>query len=193
MNMGFLDRRDLLAGVGALFGAELVAPLARALAAENTAAETQRGLMVTHAAFTAEQRSLVAAISERIIPTTDTPGAIAAGVPAFVEMMVADWYEPTDRNDFMNGLGVFEGYSRIQFARPFATIAPEEQDLLLTQAMMGKISGLSTHFFEQCRQLTILGYYTSEVGCKQERVYVPVPGRYDGKYPYAQVRRVFSS
>ena len=107
--------------------------------------------------------------------------------------MLADWYEPTDRNDFMNGLGVFEGYARIQFDRPFATIAPEEQDLVLTQAMMGKISGLSTSFFEHCRQLTVAGYYTSEVGCKQERVYVPVPGHYDGKYPYAQVRRVFSS
>jgi hypothetical protein len=191
--MAFLDRRDLLAGASALFGVELVAPLARALAAEQTAADAQRGFMVTHTAFTADQRSLVAAISERIIPATDTPGAIAAGVPAFIEMMIADWYEPTDRNEFMTGLGVFEGYSRVQFERPFAGIAAEEQDLLLTQAMMGKISGLSTNFFEQCRQLTITGYYTSEIGCKQERVYVPVPGRYDGKYPYAQVRRVFSS
>ena len=48
-------------------------------------------------------------------------------------------------------------------------------------------------FFEHCRQLVVLGYYTSEIGCKQERVYVPVPGHYDGKYPYADVRRVFSS
>ena len=186
--MAFLDRRGLLAGTAALFGAELVAPLARALAAEMPA-----GFSPSLAALTSDQRTLVAAISERIIPTTDTPGAIAAGVPAFIEMMLADWYEPTDRNEFMAGLGVLEGHSRVQFERPFAGIAMEEQDLVLTQAMMGKISGLSTSFFEHCRQLTIMGYYTSEIGCKQERVYVPVPGRYDGQYPYAQVRRVFSS
>ena len=48
-------------------------------------------------------------------------------------------------------------------------------------------------FFGHCRQLVILGYYTSEIGCKQERVYVPVPGHYDGQYPYAQVGRVFSA
>ena len=186
--MAFLDRRDLLAGTAALFGAELVAPLAKALAAEMPA-----GFSPSHAALTSDQRTLVAAISERIIPTTETPGAIAAGVPAFIEMMLADWYEPTDRNEFMAGLGVLEGHSRVQFERPFAAIALEEQDLVLTQAMMGKISGLSTNFFEHCRQLTIMGYYTSEIGCKQERVYLPVPGRYDGKYPYAQVRRVFSS
>jgi hypothetical protein len=190
--MTFLDRRGLLTGASAFLGVELVTPLAKALAADMPLEKTS-GFTASHAAFSTEQRALIAAISERIVPTTDTPGAIAAGVPEFIEMMLADWYEPTDRNDFINGLGVFEGYSRVQFERPFAAIAPEEQDLVLTQAMTGKISGLSTSFFEHCRQLVLLGYYTSEIGCKQERVYVPVPGRYDGKYPYAEVRRVFSS
>jgi gluconate 2-dehydrogenase gamma chain len=184
--MSFLDRRGLLTGASALLGVELVTPLAKALAAE-----AMPGFAASRTAFTPEQRALVAAISERIIPTTDTPGAIAAGVPAFIEMMLADWYEPTDRNEFMTGLGVVEGYSRIQFAKPFAGIAPEEQDLMLNYAMTGRIPALSGNFFEHCRQLVIMGYYTSEIGCKQERVYLPVPGRYDGKYPYAG--RVFSS
>jgi len=187
--MAFLDRRDLLAGAASLFGAELVAPLAKALAAEAVPA----GFTASHVALTPDQRILITAISERIMPATDTPGAIAAGVPAYIEMMLADWYEPTDRNDFMNGLGIFEGHARVQFNRPFAELAPEEQDLVLTQAMMGKINGLSGSFFEHCRQLTVTGYYTSEIGCRQERVYVPVPGHYDGKFPYAQVRRVYSS
>jgi hypothetical protein len=191
--MAFLDRRDLLAGAVALLGAELVAPLAKALAAEAPAGSMAPGVTASHTVLTSDQRSLVAAISERIIPTTDTPGAIAAGVPAYIEMMLADWYEPTDRNEFMTGLGVLEGNARVQFNRPFAGLAPEEQDLVLTQAMTGRISGLAGNFFEHCRQLTVMGYYTSEVGCKQERVYLPVPGHYDGKYPYAQVRRVFSS
>jgi len=191
--MAFLDRRDLLAGASALFGVELVAPLAKALAAEAPAGAMAPGFAATHTVLTADQRSLVAAISERIIPTTDTPGAIAAGVPAYIEMLLADWYEPTATHAFMTGLGVLEGHARVQFNRPFAGLAPEEQDLVLTQAMTGRISGLAGNFFEHCRQLTVMGYYTSEVGCKQERVYLPVPGHYDGKYPYAQVRRVFSS
>ena len=186
--MTFLDRRGLLSGAAALLGAELVAPLARALAAE-----AGQGFTASRCPFSVEQRALVSAVSERIMPTTDTPGAIAAGVPAFIETMLVEWYEPTDWQDFMNGMGVFAGSSRIQFGKPFPELAPEEQDLLLTQAMTGKISGLSASFFEHCRQLVVTGYYTSEIGCKQERVYVPVPGRYDGKYPYADVRRVFSS
>jgi len=186
--MAFLDRRGLLTGASAFLGVELVAPLARALAAESG-----QGFTASRIALSAEQRALISAVSERIVPTTDTPGAIAAGVPAFMEMMLVDWYEPTDWQEFMNGLGVFAGSVRIQFEKPFAELAAEEQDLVLTQAMTGKISALPISFFEHCRQLVVLGYYTSEIGCKQERVYVPVPGRYDGKYPYADVRRVFSS
>jgi gluconate 2-dehydrogenase gamma chain len=186
--MTFLDRRGLLTGASAFLGAELVAPLARALAAESG-----QGFTASRIALSAEQRALISAVSERIVPTTDTPGAIAAGVPAFIEMMLVDWYEPTDWQEFMNGLGIFAGSARIQFGKPFAELAPEEQDLVLTQAMTGKIPALPISFFEHCRQLVVLGYYTSEIGCKQERVYVPVPGRYDGRYPYADVRRVFSS
>jgi gluconate 2-dehydrogenase gamma chain len=189
--MAFLGRRDLLIGATALFGTSLVAPLAKA--ADISAAETAPGFAASHAAFTPEQRILVAAISERIVPTTDTPGAIAAGVPAFIEMMLADWYETTDRNDFMEGLGLVEGYARMQYEKPCANLTPEQLDVVLTLAMQGRIPALSRSFFEHCRQLVILGYYTSEIGCKQERVYVPVPGHYDGKFPYADVRRVFSS
>ena len=183
--MTLFDRRDLLATAGLLLGGEVVAPLSRALAADAVP-----GFTASQVQFTPDQRALVSAISERIIPTTDTPGAINAGVPAFIEMMLADWYAPQDRDNFLNGMGVIDGYAWVQHEKPFAALAPEQQDAILMLAMQGRLGG---DFFGHCRQLVILGYYTSEVGCKQERVYLPVPGHYDGKYPYAQVRRVFSS
>ena len=183
------NRRDLLAGAVVLFGSSLVAPLARAA----TAAGSPAGFAASHAVFTEEQRTLVAALSERIIPTTDTPGAIAAGVPAFIEMMLADWYGPTDRNEFMAGIGIVDGDARVRYAKPFAQRPPDSQDAILSLAMENAVPGLARSFFDHCRQMVILGYYSSEIGCKQERVYLPVPGRYDGAYPYAEVRRIFSS
>ena len=183
------NRRELMLGAAALFGSSLVAPLARAA----EAAGSQAGFTASKAIFTEEQRALVAALSERIIPTTDTPGAVAAGVPAFIEMMMADWYEPTDRNEFMAGLGVLDGYARVRYGRPLPGLNPEAQDAVVTLAMENAVPGLARKFFEHCRQMVILGYYSSEIGCKQERVYLPVPGHYDGAYPYAEVRRVFSS
>lgn len=186
--MTVLDRRGLLASASFLLGAEVVAPLAKALALDAVP-----GFTASQAQFTPDQRALVSAISERIVPTTDTPGAITAGVPAFIEMMLADWYAPGDRDDFMDGLGMVEGYARVQYEKAFVALAPELQDQVLILAMQGRIQALGSDFFQHCRQLVVLGYYTSEVGCKQERVYLPVPGHYDGKYPYAEVRRVFSS
>ena len=185
-NLLDVSRRSLLAGATALFGAELCAPLARALAAEPRA-----GFEAGHAVFSADQRALVGAIAERIVPTTDTPGAIAAGVPAFIEMMLADWYETEARNAFIDGIGWVDGHARVRFNAGFAAITPYEQDEILTAVMNGGVARMPVGFFEQCRQLVVLGYYTSEIGCRQERIYVPVPGRYDGRYPYAG--KVFSS
>jgi gluconate 2-dehydrogenase gamma chain len=181
------DRRGLLARAGMILAGEIALPLARALAAE-----TAPGFSATQAQFTPDQRALVSAISERIIPTTDTPGALAAGVPVFIEMMLADSYAPGDRDDFMNKLGMVEGHARIHYEKAFVALSPDQQDQVLTLAMQGAIPMLGEEFFAHFRQLVVLGYYTSEIGCKQERVYVPVPGHYDGRYPYADVRRVFA-
>lgn len=185
------DRRDLLAGAGAFFGASLAAPLARALAAEMI--DSPRGFTATHAVFDADTRALVSAISDRIIPATDTPGAVAAGVPAFIEMMMADWYSQGDRLDFLAGLIALDGFARQQNGQHFAALAPDRQDAVLTTAMHQMMPGLPAGFFEHCRQMVLLGYYTSEIGCKQERVYLPVPGHYDGAYPADKTGRIFSS
>jgi hypothetical protein len=187
------DRRDLLAGFTAFIGTSLAAPLERALAAGAATADTGPGFTASRAILTADQRAQVAAFSERIMPTTDTPGAIAAGVPAFIEMMLADWYGEGDRAEFFAGLKTFDDFAHAQHAKSFAALSAEQQDAALRSAMGGMMPGLSVTHFEHCRQMVLLGYFTSEIGCRQERVYLPVPGRYDGHYPYAQVKRIFSA
>lgn len=183
------DRRGLLTGFSALLGAEIVAPLAQALAAEMPV----DGFEASRMFFSASERATLAALSERIMPATDTPGAIAAGVPAFIEMMMVDWYQVSERLSFAAGLDTLDGYALARNHIPFAMATPAQQDEAITAAMDRKIASLPANFFEHCRQLVILGYYTSEIGATQERSYVPVPGRYDGSFPYANVRRIFSS
>ena len=53
--------------------------------------------------------------------------------------------------------------------------------------------GADEAFFETIKQRTVTGYYTSEIGMTVERVYLPIPGRYDGAYPYAEVGRLFTA
>jgi hypothetical protein len=184
-----IDRRDALASMVAMFGTALFAPIARAAAAETL--PTGSGAPAT-ALFTAEQRALVTALSERVMPTTDTPGAITAGVPAFIEQMLAEWALPQDKVPILAGLDAIEARSRADYNVAAHQATPEQQDALLTKAMEGELPG-GKEFFEYFRQLVITGYFTSEVGIIQEREYLPIPGRYDGAHPYTPGTKVFSS
>ena len=184
-----IDRRTALAGVVGIFGASLFAPLARAVAYQpNPVINTGPPAAV----FTPAQRTLVAALSERILPTTDTPGAIAAGVPEYIEHMMGDWAIDDDRGMITAGLAAIDGRSMTDFGKPAAKASAAQQDDLLRMAMTGALPGQAP-FFQAFRQLVITGYYTSEIGITQERHYLPVPGEYDGRYPYAKVKRIFSS
>ena len=183
-----IDRRSLLTGILAMVGGVAVAPIARAMQAGM-----DPGFKSTTPYMTADQRALTAAVSERIIPTTDTPGAIAAEVPAFIEMMLSEWYWSGERDMVMGGLAAMDAAARKTHGKPFAAITPKQQDAILTLAMNQTLPDAPADSFEHLRQLVIFGYYSSEIGCTVERIYLPVPGRYDGAYPYAEVNRVFSS
>lgn len=188
-----IDRRTALGGVVAMFGAGLFAPLARAAAA---AAQQAPGIPVisegapSSAVFSPAQRQLVSLLSERVIPTTDTPGAIAAEVPQFIEKMLADWALPADRVPILAGLDAIEARSMKDYKVSAVKATPVQQDALLTLAMNDQIpSGAA--FFDAFRQLVISGYYTSEIGMTQEREYLPVPGEYNGQFPYSQINKVY--
>jgi hypothetical protein len=188
-----IDRRTALAGVVGMFGAGLFAPIARAA----SAAQASRVPVISDgppsaAVFTPAQKALVSALSERVIPTTDTPGAIAAGVPEFIEKMLADWAVPEERKPILAGLQAIEARSLQDYRVPAAKATPEQQDALLTLAMNNQMPG-GASFFEAFRQLVVTGYYTSEVGITQEREYLPVPGEYNGAFPYSQVNKVYSA
>jgi hypothetical protein len=184
-----IDRRDALAGMAAMFGTALFAPIGRAAAAEIP---STGGRVPDASPFTAEQRLLVTALSERVMPTTDTPGAIAAGVPAFIEQMLAEWGLPDERAPILAGLDAIEVRSRADYRVPAHAATDAQQDALLTLAMAGQLPG-GSEFFEYFRQLVLTGYFTSEIGITQEREYLPVPGRYDGAFPYTPGSKVFSS
>jgi len=190
-----IDRRTALAGVAAMFGTALYAPLARAAGAQGPVTTPVPAISEgppSVAVFNPVQRAAMTALSERVLPTTDTPGAIAAGVPAYIEKLLADWSYPAERVPIIAGLDAIEAKSMADYRVSTARATPAQQDALLTLAMNDQIAGGKT-FFEAFRQLVIAGYYTSEIGMTQEREYLPVPGEYDGAFPYSKVNKVYSA
>ena len=182
-----IDRREALAGIAAIFGAALVAPLGQAIAAG-----ADPGMGPRNAVFSDPQRALLDALCERIIPTTDTPGARDAGVTDYIEMIVDEYYEPGDRETFFADLAAVDKRASEAHGTSFSQLTSERQDAIIAASERQQLDGVSASFFTTLKQLTVTGYYTSEIGMTVEQVYLPVPGRYDGAYPYAKVGKRFT-
>ncbi|MFT5483793.1 MAG: gluconate 2-dehydrogenase gamma chain [Halieaceae bacterium] len=148
------------------------------------------------AIFSASQRKLVAAMAEVIIPRSDTPGAIDADVPHFIELMVQDWLNEGERTLFLGGLKSMQASVTKQHGQPFEELGAEQQ-LALVEGMEEDASESSWYergnvrrayvsdapFICQMKELTIWGFFTSEAGCKQVLQYNPMPMRFDGHAP----------
>ena len=179
-----MNRRDALLALGGL--ALLADPLYAA--SRSLQARVGRGLQV----LGPHQNDTVATIAELIIPATDTPGARAAKVNEFIDLVLAEWFDAADRTSFLEGLADLDARSRELFARDFTASTPEQQTQILTGLDAG-LAGLREaekngdnveankpqRFFRMMKRLTLLGYYTSEVGATQELHSPIIPGRYD--------------
>lgn len=123
--------------------------------------------------FDAAQLALVATLSELIIPTDDhSPGAIAAEVPAFIDLMVSESPAET-KSLWTDGLAAVNAMSQKQHSVAFGQASAQQQVALLTEISRNEMKPvtLEERFFKALKSLTIDGYYTSKIGIHQELKY----------------------
>src|SRR6185295_9690697 len=82
-------------------------------------------------ALNPHQTETIATIAELIIPKTDTPGARDAGVPAWIDVMFADWADEEQRQGFSAGLANVDERSRAAFGKDFVAATPQQQAEIL--------------------------------------------------------------
>lgn len=143
------------------------------------------------------QNALVTTIAELIIPQTETPGAKAARVNEFIDVIVTDWYDDQERSIFLNGLAEVDARSRDLSGKDFVDCSPQQQTQILTgfdedltkvreAAVPGtmrrrlRLKPEEKNFFYMMKQLTLVGYYTSEVGAEEELQYEIIPSSHAG-------------
>jgi uncharacterized protein YcbK (DUF882 family) len=131
-------------------------------------------------------------MADRIIPPTDTPGAAEAGIGDFMEMMFQHFYRPEERDRLIKAVDQVDAYAVQSHGKRFGSLKPDVQDRILRDWTEARLKDMDPARFEEVKQLTLSGYYSSEVGMTQEQVYLPVPGRYDGAYPYEKVGKAFA-
>jgi len=149
-------------------------------------------------AFSPADIALMDEIAETIIPTTDTPGAKAAKVGAFMAMMSHDCYDDASFGSLRGGLAKIDGASKKHHGKSFMESTPEERTALLNQLdaeqrthSQNRSAGEPFHYFRLMKELTLIGYFSSEIGATKALRYVETPGSYDGNAPYKKGDRAW--
>jgi predicted house-cleaning noncanonical NTP pyrophosphatase (MazG superfamily) len=178
-----MNRREAVQNITLLLGGTLVG-----MNAFLTGCKTKTGGNET---FSPDDIAYLDEIADTILPATNTPGAKVAQVGQFMTVMVRDCYEAKDQKAFREGMDKINELSEKQFDKSFMKISPEQRHQLLVKLdaeakehHKNKKPEDTAHYFRLMKELTLLGYFTSEIGSTQARRYAAVPGRYDACIPY---------
>jgi len=192
MSDEMMQRRELLRRVAWMLGGAVSAPAALAILQGCSAKESGDAAAAFKPAFLtgASHIDIVAEIAEIIIPKTETSGAKDAGVPAFIDSVLAAVYPKDAQERFTSGLVEFAA-AAASSGKPFLEReAAQRVDFVkqsLTKALEGERS--PKPFILMMRELTLLGFFSSRVGITENMEYVPVPTVYHGCVPLSQMKK----
>ncbi len=180
-----MNRREALARVAWIMGGTVVGA--------NLFLEgcTRKATRNVESLFEPATVDFIGDVADTILPPTSSPGAKEAGVGAFIPVMVKDCYTVEEQTTFIEGLGKLEDAAKDQYGKKFQELDAEERTALLAGIdkeakayQKDKTDEDQNHYFHLFKQLTLLGFFTSELGATKALRYVQIPGRYDGDYPY---------
>lgn len=140
--------------------------------------------------FTPEEAKALTAALDVLIPTTDTPGAIDAGVPEFIDAIAADLLTAEDKQKFKDGIATLDADSQTKFSKPFAAATRAQQTELLVEydnATFGADTSNKNEFYESLKETAVWAFCTSELGATQHLQHEMNPGAYTNCVPIAEV------
>ncbi len=185
-----MDRREAIKRTAWLMGGIVSAP---AIMGVLKGCTSRPGIDWKPVFLTPEQATLVSEVSEIIIPATDTPGAKDVGVPSFVDQMLNEVYSVEDQKRFTDGLLAFDEEAKKTYGDTFVDLDAEQQKEFVKKTHDAAIEAeRNTNpapprpFILSMKELTMLGYFTSEPGATKVLQYDPVPGAYKGCIPLSE-------
>lgn len=191
-----MNRREFLECAAILIGGVSASQVGFSLSAEQKTYLATAPNYIAQAAnyLSKSQKATLAMLTETIMPRTDTPGAIDAGVPRFVELMVFEWFNEAERAIFLQGLNDLMTSVSETYQQPFEILS-EKKRVTILEKLEAQASDSSWYdmgsaalrdflsdapFICQLKELTIWGFFTSEVGATQVLRYEVMPMKFDG-------------
>lgn len=188
-----MDRREFVKQLSTGMGAALTPGVLAAITSGCQADAQSSGLL------TSRELDVLGSLTDAIIPQTDTPGARDAGVPQYIEMILAEFTPADDAATFRSQLEWTSSWIEDRGARRFEDIDDDARLTLLTalddQAFgSGAADGLppgKPMFFAILKPLTVAGYYTSEKGATEELRQMPF-GPFEGDVAFDEIGRTWA-
>ena len=140
-----------------------------------------------------DQLEQVKALADTIIPKTDTPSASEVGVPQYIDLLLKDVFEPDAVREFMEGLAALNEACQGQSGKALSDLSEEQRhDFLLTleKEIYTDNTKRKTPFYLAFKKLCVSVYFTTEQGIKQNLMYNPIPGGYQGDVPLESEDRI---
>ncbi|MDR6844208.1 gluconate 2-dehydrogenase subunit 3 family protein [Flavobacterium granuli] len=186
-----MERREALKKIAFLMGGAISATTMGVLFESFTVFDPEKSTYF----FSATDEEILAEFAEIILPTTaQSPGAKAAGVGAFIPLIIKDCYPSKLQAIFKNGFEDMLVKCKTKFNKEFLSLNSDEKNQLMNELKQQAIdSNKEPSFFMIARDLTILGYFSSEVGCTMAREYLPIPGKYDGNAEYKPGQKAWAT
>ncbi|MCX6207661.1 MAG: gluconate 2-dehydrogenase subunit 3 family protein [Bacteroidetes bacterium] len=181
-----MNRREAISSVALLLGGTLIGAEAFMSGCKTTDKNGAAGINLTK-----DDIAFLNEVGETILPATATPGAKEAKVGEFMSVYVKDCYDPKDQTIFVEGMKKLDDASKKKSGKSFMDSTPTQRHDLLVDLdkemkdyQKSKKEGEPNHYFRMVKELTLLGFFTSEVGATKALRYVAVPGKYEGCIPY---------
>ncbi len=207
-----ITRRKAIQHVAAMLGGAALVGGDRLLAFSFDDEALARAMAQGAGTFSAADVALLDEIAETILPETSTPGAKAAKTGAFMALMVTDVYTAPARQVFRDGLRSVDEACRRTNGTAFMQATAAQRLAVLDaldreqkQVMEARVPVPSTrapapsssndapaHYFRMMKELALLGFFTSEIGCTKALRYVESPGRFDPCAPHVPGDRIWA-
>jgi hypothetical protein len=196
-----MERRELLKMIAVLTGGAVIGADVFLAGCTSKTADAST--------FSVDNIALLDEVGETIIPATTTPGAKATKIGEFMKIMVTDCYTTDQQKVFADGLAGLNAACEKANGKSFMDCTADQRKSFLVSLekeakeynkqrdekekeakekarkdMDPNFVGAPSHYYTMMKQLTLLGYFTSEIGSKQALRWLPIPGKYDGALPY---------
>jgi gluconate 2-dehydrogenase gamma chain len=150
----------------------------------STVAATQKPMPGLGTAHT----GVIRAIADVILPRSDTPSATDVGVPAWIDVMVAEYFSDAQRSSFLADLDAIDNFALVTSSARVSALQGNALAVVIASldaAVVAKAPTPAQRGYAHLKELVIVGYFTSKPVQTDILKVVVVPGRYDPNVPMA--------